>query len=318
MLYTCDVLEALVRVEYIMREINRGWFLRVSHFNGARLFFVLLYLHIGRGLIIGRFRLWKVWTSGVILLLIVIGEALIGYVLPWGQISVWGACVITRLFRVLPYVGEILVTWVWGGLVVNRSTLGCLFMLHYLLPLIIIGGVIIHLLSLHERGSTNRTGGNDRELKLKFFPFFIIKDVVNLSCWGLFLTLICWLPLLLGDCENFKEANLIRRPTHIQPEWYFLLLYAILRAVPNKLGGVILLAFSLCCIWCLCLLPNSYQSNWIRINCVILRILFSIVVILTLLGTSPVEIPLVFIRQVVTLVYFLFFLCLRTLWLIRW
>lgn len=301
--YTCDAIEALSSVEYIIREVNNGWIVRVSHFNGARLFFLLLYLHMSRGIILGRFHLWKVWSRGIIILICIMGEAFIGYVLPWGQISVWGACVITRLFSVFPWVGEDLVVWIWGGLVVNRATLGCLLILHYLLPFIILIIIILHILFLHELGRTSSCGGRDRELKVKFWPTFIFKDRVNIIIWSIFLVFICLWPWFLGDCENFKEANLIRRPVHIQPEWYFLFLYAILRAVPNKLGGVLLLALSLFIIWLLCLLPYNWQSNSLKLNTLILRILIVLVVVLTLLGCSPVETPLTIISQEFTRCY---------------
>lgn len=308
--YTCDALEAFARVEYVIREVNRGWLLRIAHLNGARLLFIFLYLHMGRGLLVGSWRLWKVWRRGMLLFVLVMGEAFLGYVLPWGQMSVWGACVITRLLRVVPFIGEQFVMWIWGGFVVNRATLGCLFMLHYLLPLVILGAVMVHLFLLHEVGSRNRVGRRDSERKVKFFPFYILKDLMNLVGWGRFLIFICWAPLILGDCENLKEANLISRPVHIQPEWYFLFLYAILRAVPNKLGGVVLLAFSLFCIWIICFSAYAYQGNWMRVRGGFLRGLAVIIVVLTFLGSSPVEPPFVFMRQLFTFFYFIIFVVL--------
>lgn len=191
----------------------------------------------------------------------VIAEAFIGYVLPWGQMSVWGACVITRLLGVIPYVGEIFVVWVWGGFVVSSATLGCFFAIHFVLPFAIFVLVGIHILFLHETGSTRGSGRRDRELKVKLFPFFVVKDMVNFLVWFCFISGCMLFPFSLGDCENLKEANLISRPVHIQPEWYFLSLYAILRAIPNKLGGVLALAAAVVCVGFLSLFPGSYQRN---------------------------------------------------------
>jgi len=311
--YTRDATLAFIRVEYIIRETNSGWLLRLIHFNGASLFFLCLFLHIRRGIILGRFRLWKPWTTGILLFACVIGEAFIGYVLPWGQISVWGACVITSLLSVIPFIGETVVVWVWGGFVVNSATLGCFFILHYLLPFIILVIIILHILFLHETGSSSSCGRRDRDSKIKFFPYFIIKDLINLSLFSLFISFCCLLPFTLGDCENLKEANLIRRPIHIQPEWYFLLAYAILRAIPNKLGGVIALLLSIVAIWALCALPSSPQTNYTCLYLFFFSLLRATTVTLTFLGASPVEPPFIFFRQLLTGRYFLLLFCLFAL-----
>lgn len=317
-LYVRDSAVSFLSVEYVMREVGSGWWVRVLHFNGASLFFVCIYAHIGRGLFLGRFRLWKVWSSGIILFFLVIGEAFLGYVLPWGQMSVWGACVITSLLSVLPWVGETVVVWVWGGLVVNRATLGCFLMLHYLLPFVMLGVILFHILFLHERGRTAGGGARDRELKIKFFPYFISKDSLNLYFLGGLLFLCAVFPLLLGDCENFKEANLMRRPVHIQPEWYFLLVYAVLRAVPNKLGGVVAIVGALVWVWALSACRRGEQSSWGKEHKMMLVWLLALAGILTFLGASPVEVPLVEIRQVFTLGYFSILFCIIRLYSLAW
>lgn len=316
--YTCDSLTALIRVEYIIREVGAGWLFRVIHLNGASLFFVCLYAHMVRGLLLGSLRLWKVWVTGMILFVLVIGEAFLGYVLPWGQMSVWGACVITRLLRVVPLVGDSLVVWIWGGLIVNRATLGCFFRLHYLLPLIILVVVGAHVLLLHEVGRTRLGGSRDRETKLKFWPYLIAKDGVDLFLIRSLVLFCCLFPLLLGDCENLTEANLIKRPVHIQPEWYFLLVYAILRAIPRKLGGVIALCLSLVVIATLRRLSHFTQRNLIRTQKVIVRGIVVCVVLLTWLGSAPVEYPLILFGQVLTAAYFFMFLLNTILWFLFW
>lgn len=316
--YVRDATFSFFSVEYIIREVGSGWFFRVLHLNGARFLFVCLYLHVRRGIVFGRFRLWKVWRTGIILLLLVIGEAFLGYVLPWGQISVWGACVITSLLRVLPWVGSVVVVWVWGGLVVNRATLGCFLILHYLLPFTMLVFVIFHILFLHETGRRGRRGATDRELKIKFFPYFVSKDAVDFCFIRRLVLFCCLLPFFLGDCENFKEANLINSPVHIQPEWYFLFIYAILRAVPNKLGGVVAIVASLLAIWALASTSWGEQRNW-RIGLrVLVSLLIIVTVVLTFLGASPVESPLVLLRQVFTGVYFFFLIVILRFYVSVW
>ena len=301
-----------------MREVQGGWIFRVLHFNGASLFLVIIYYHVGRGLICGSWRLWKVWSRGIILFFLLIAEAFIGYVLPWGQMSVWGACVITSLLRVIPFVGDSVVVWVWGGLVVNRATLGCFFIIHYLLPFVILVVIGLHILFLHEIGRTSRGGRRDREFKVEFLPYFIFKDLVNLLLWRIFFILCFLAPFSLGDCENLKEANLIRSPIHIQPEWYYLAVYAILRAIPSKIGGVLSLVFSLVIVWILSFISFSSQRNNILAHRIILSWLGVIFLALTWLGRCPVESPFVVVGQVFTLLYFFCFFIVRRFWFCIW
>lgn len=303
--YVCDSSLSLIRVEYIIREVNRGWLIRVLHLNGASLLLFCLYLHIARGLILGSFRIWKVWISGIILLVLGIAEALLGYVLPWGQMSVWGACVITRLLRVIPLVGEPVVIWIWGGLIVNRATLGCFFALHYFLPFVMLIIVGIHILFLHEVGSTSPRGRRDRETKIGFWPYLVVKDIINFIGIVRFFFFCIIFPFILSDCENFSEANLMKSPVHIQPEWYFLFLYAVLRAVPNKVGGVLTLCLCLIVVFCAGGVGEGRQRNVIKVCKGLTRGLVCVVIILTWLGSIPVEFPFGEITQRFTFMYFM-------------
>ena len=244
--YCGDVISAFNSVSHICRDVNYGWLLRIVHANGARFFFICLFLHTGRGLYYGSYLFTHTWVIGVVIILMVMATAFLGYVLPWGQISFWGATVITNLFSAIPYLGGDLVTWLWGGFAVDNATLTRFFSLHFLLPFVIAGQVGVHLLFLHETGSNNPLGVRSDLDKLPFHPYFSVKDL-----FGVFVILgvlfwICLIaPWALGDPENFIPANPLVTPVHIQPEWYFLMAYAILRSIPNKLGGVIALALSI-------------------------------------------------------------------------
>jgi len=245
-----------------MRDVNRGWFVRLFHANGASLFFVSIYLHIGRGLYFNSFILSFTWLRGIFLFLISILTAFLGYVLPWGQISYWGATVITNLLSAAPYVGQTLVEWIWGGFSVNNATLSRFFSLHYLLPFIIVLLFIIHLVFLHEQKSSNPLGVQKTIDKIPFHPYFSFKDLVRAI---IVLSLLIWInasiPFFLIDPENFIPANSLVTPTHIQPEWYFLFAYAILRSIPRKLGGVIGLLMSILIIIPLAINKIKFQNS---------------------------------------------------------
>jgi len=229
-----------------MRDVKRGWLIRLIHANGASFFFLRIYLHIGRGLYFGSYVLSFTWITGVFLFLISILTAFLGYVLPWGQISYWGATVITNLLSAAPYVGQTLVEWIWGGFSVNNATLTRFFSLHYLFPFIIIALIIIHLVFLHEQKSSNPMGIQISIDKIPFHPYFSNKDITRAVIFIFFLVLLNKLfPYSLIDPENFTPANPLVTPTHIQPEWYFLFAYAILRSIPRKLGGVLGLLISI-------------------------------------------------------------------------
>ncbi len=309
--YTPHVDLAFSRVIHIIRDVNYGWLLRTIHANGASFFFICLYLHVGRGIFYGSYLYIITWFSGIALLLLTIGAAFMGYVLPWGQISFWGATVITNLLSAIPYIGDTVVQWVWGGFAVDNATLNRFFSFHFIIPFIIIAVVIIHLLFLHQTGSNNPLGLKRDTDKIPFHPYFTIKDLVGFL---IILSLMCLLtllnPNLLGDPENFNPANPLVTPVHIQPEWYFLFAYAILRSIPNKLGGVIALLMS---ILILAILPIWHKRSlrglrFYPLNKFIFWMIVGTVFILTWIGAKPVEDPYVFIGQLFTVIYFSYFI----------
>ena len=309
--YTGDVRIAFQRVIYIIRDVNYGWLIRVLHANGASFFFICIYLHVRRGIYYSSFFYIETWIIGVIILFMVIGTAFVGYVLPWGQISFWGATVITNLLSAVPYLGTIIVQWVWGGFAVDNATLTRFFSVHFLLPFIIAALTIVHLLFLHQTGSNNPIGINSNSDKISFHPFFSFKDILGfiIIVWRL-----VWLsttnPYLLGDVENFIPANPLVTPVHIQPEWYFLFAYAILRSIPNKLGGVIALVLSIAILMILPFSQNrSVRGNqFYPINQVIFWLFLNTAILLTWIGARPVEEPYIITGQILTVVYFSYFI----------
>lgn len=309
--YTADINIAFNRVNHICRDVNYGWLLRTMHANGASFFFICIYLHVGRGIYYGSYLFTPTWLVGVIILFLVIGTAFIGYVLPWGQISFWGATVITNLLSAIPYLGIDLVQWVWGGFAVDNATLTRFFTFHFILPFIVLATTIIHILFLHETGSNNPIGLNSNIDKIPFHPYFTYKDIVGFIIITILLFLLVLInPYLLGDPDNFIPANPLVTPIHIQPEWYFLFAYAILRSIPNKLGGVIALVLS---IAILAILPFYHLSKFqgiqfYPINQILFWIIVITVVLLTWIGARPVEEPYVLIGQILTVIYFSYFL----------
>nr|AZB51190.1 cytochrome b [Triatoma rubrofasciata] len=309
--YTGSIELAFSSVIHICRDVNYGWLLRNMHANGASLFFICLYLHIGRGMYYGSYKLFMTWSIGVILLFMIMGTAFLGYVLPWGQMSLWGATVITNLLSAIPYLGNDLVMWLWGGFSVDNATLTRFFALHFLLPFIIAALVLIHLLFLHQTGSNNPLGLNSNFDKIPFHPYFSIKDLMGVSMTLMFFILLnLWEPRLLGDPENFIPANPLVTPVHIQPEWYFLFAYAILRSIPNKLGGVIAMVSSIMIIM---ILPITNKSKFQGIsfypmNQVIFWAFVVILILLTWIGARPAEEPYILTGQVLTTLYFSYFI----------
>jgi ubiquinol-cytochrome c reductase cytochrome b subunit len=305
-----DVSLAFSRVSHIRRDVNMGWALRAVHANGARAFFVCLYTHVARGLYYGSFHFGSTWIVGCTIILLVMASAFLGYVLPWGQISFWGATVITNLFSALPYIGENVVLWLWGGFAVDNATLTRFFSLHFLLPFIIAAFRAVHLLFLHQTGSSNPLGVRRNIDKILFMPYFVWKDLfgIVLLLQGLIL-LALLAPWLLGDPENFIPANPLVTPVHIQPEWYFLFAYAILRSIPNKLGGVLALFASVLILY---ILP-FYKRDLIRgasflpLGKLIFWSLISTVFLLTWIGARPVEDPYILTGQVISVAYFMWF-----------
>nr|UJI65724.1 cytochrome b [Glossina brevipalpis] len=309
--YTADILLAFNSVNHICRDVNYGWLLRTLHANGASFFFICIYLHIGRGIYYGSFMFVPTWLVGVIILFLVMATAFMGYVLPWGQMSFWGATVITNLLSAIPYLGQDLVQWVWGGFAVDNATLTRFFTFHFILPFIVLAMTMIHLMFLHETGSNNPIGLNSNVDKIPFHPYFTYKDIVGfIVMLFILIMLVLMNPYLLGDPDNFIPANPLVTPPHIQPEWYFLFAYAILRSIPNKLGGVIALVLS---IAILAILPFFNLSNFrgipfYPINQFLFWFMTIIAILLTWIGARPVENPYIIVGQILTIMYFSYFI----------
>lgn len=318
--YTANIELAFYRVNYICRNVNYGWLIRTLHANGASFFFICIYIHIGRGIYYESFNLKYTWIIGVVILLLLIATAFIGYVLPWGQISFWGATVITNLFSAFPYIGTIFVNWIWGGFAVDNATLTRFYTFHFILPFIILIITIIHLLFLHITGSNNPLGINRNLDKIPFHPYFTFKDLIGFILLIIILiTLSLTNPYLLGDPDNFIPANPLVTPVHIQPEWYFLFAYAILRSIPNKLGGVIALFLSVLILF---ILPFTFNKKiqgiqFYPLNQIVFWSFITIVILLTWIGARPVEDQYIITGQILTILYFSYFIItpiIRKIW----
>nr|AKS25008.1 cytochrome b [Sapajus apella]AKS25012.1 cytochrome b [Sapajus apella] len=306
--YTPDTSTAFSSVAHITRDINYGWMIRLLHANGASVFFACLFLHIGRGLYYGSFLLLKTWNIGTILLLMTMATAFMGYVLPWGQMSFWGATVITNLLSAIPYTGHNLVQWIWGGFSVDKPTLTRFFTFHFILPFIITALTTIHLLFLHETGSNNPSGMTSNPDKITFHPYYTTKDIFGLTLLLLLLmNLTLFTPDLLIDPDNFTLANPLNTPPHIKPEWYFLFAYAILRSVPNKLGGVLALLLSILILTTIPITHTSKQQSMMfrPITQILFWTLVADLLTLTWIGGQPVEYPFEVIGQTASITYFL-------------
>nr|ASS30726.1 cytochrome b [Pylocheles mortensenii] len=318
--YTAHIDLAFSSVIHICRDINYGWFLRTIHANGASFFFICLYLHIGRGMYYGSYTIISAWLVGVIILFLTMATAFLGYVLPWGQMSFWGATVITNLFSAIPYMGVMLVEWIWGGFAVENATLIRFFTLHFLFPFIITALTMIHILFIHQKGANNPLGVSSQFDNIPFHPYFTFKDIVGFTVMLIMLILLTLqTPYYLGDPDNFVTANPLVTPAHIQPEWYFLFAYAILRSIPNKLGGVIALVFS---VAILMILPFMHYSKFksltfYPLNQILFWIFISVIMLLTWIGARPVEDPYILTGQILTVVYFLFYI-INPLLLLTW
>jgi quinol-cytochrome oxidoreductase complex cytochrome b subunit len=311
--YTPQVDLAFASVEHIMRDVEGGWLLRYIHANGASMFFIVVYLHIFRGLYYGSYTSPRkaVWVIGVVILFLMMATAFMGYVLPWGQMSFWGATVITNLFSAIPIVGEYIVYWLWGGFAVDNATLNRFFSLHYLLPFAIVGAVLVHILVLHTYGSSNPLGLFSKRDRVFFHPYYTLKDLLGIIVFiFIFAVFVFFAPNLMGHPDNYIDANPLVTPTHIVPEWYFLPYYAILRSIPNKLGGVLAMGASIFILISVSYLTTSdIRSSQFR---PLYRKFFWLLVVdcfvLGWIGGKTPEYPYIQIGQAATIFYFAFFL----------
>jgi len=311
--YTAHVDLAFSSVEHIMRDVEGGWLLRYAHANGASMFFIIVYLHMFRGLYYGSYASPRegVWCIGVIILLLMIITAFIGYVLPWGQMSFWGATVITSLASAIPIVGDQITFWLWGGFSVDNATLNRFFSLHYLLPFIIAGASLAHIAALHQYGSNNPLGTLGTVDKVPFYPYFYTKDLVGWVAFFMFYSaFLFFAPNDLGHPDNYIPANPMVTPAHIVPEWYFLPVYAILRSIPNKLGGVLAIALVFVSLLALPFINSSEvrSSSFRPLHKIFFWLLVSDCIILGWIGQKPVEDPYVAIGQIASVYFFFYFL----------
>ena len=313
--YTPHIDLAFSSVEHIMRDVNNGWFIRYAHANGASMFFIVVYSHIFRGLYYGSYMHPRqlLWCSGVLIFILMMGTAFMGYVLPWGQMSFWGATVITNLATAIPIIGQPIVDWLWGGFTVNNATLNRFFSLHFLFPFLIAGLSLLHLALLHKDGSNNPLGVDTSVDKVPFYPYFIVKDLFAFFIFTfIFSIFIFYFPNAMGHPDNYIPANPLVTPAHIVPEWYFLPFYAILRSIPDKLGGVAAMGGALLVLF---LIPFTNTSE---VRSTTFRPLFKIFywllvadfLILGWIGQKPVKTTFVIAGQLATLYYFTFFIFL--------
>jgi quinol-cytochrome oxidoreductase complex cytochrome b subunit len=318
--YTPHTDYAFESVERIMRDVNYGWLIRYLHMNGASMFFIVTFIHMFRGLYYGSYKAPRelLWILGVVIFLIMMATAFMGYVLPWGQMSFWGATVITNLFSAIPLVGENIVSWLWGGFAVDNPTLNRFYSLHYLLPFVLVGVVVLHLVALHRFGSNNPLGIDTKgpQDTLPFHPYYTAKDMFGLGVFLIFYALVVFFaPNLFGEPDNYIPANPLSTPAHIVPEWYFLPFYAILRAVPNKLGGVVLMFASIAVLFILPWLDRSpvRSARFRPIYKIFFWILVVDCVVLGVVGANPPEGSWIVIGRIATIWYFVHFVILLPL-----
>ena len=307
--YCPNINIAFYRISNIIKDINSGWLIRLIHINGASFYFLIIYFHIARNLFYYSFKLIQVWSIGVSILFLSIATAFLGYVLPWGQISFWGTIVITNLISAIPYIGQFTVEWTWGGFSIDNDTLNRFYSFHFILPFIILLIVFIHLIILHITGSSNPIHSKINIYKINFHPYFTIKDLITIIfTFTIFILINLQLPFILRDPDNFKIANPIITPIHIKPEWYFLFAYSILRTIPNKLGGVIILFISIFILYIIPLINSNKLKNnkFYFINKFIYWWFINIFVILTWLGGQIIEYPYTNLNILFTFIYFIY------------
>jgi ubiquinol-cytochrome c reductase cytochrome b subunit len=312
--YNPSIQEAFNSVEHIMRDVNNGWLIRYLHSNTASAFFTLVYLHIGRGMYYGSYKAPRTltWTIGTIILIVMIATAFLGYVLPYGQMSLWGATVITNLMSAIPWLGQDIVEFIWGGFSVNNATLNRFFALHFVLPFVLAALALMHLIALHDTsGSGNPLGISGNYDRLPFAPYFIFKDLITIFLFIIVLSIfVFFMPNALGDSENYVMANPMQTPPAIVPEWYLLPFYAILRSIPNKLVGVIAM-FSALLILLLLPFVDLSRSRGIQfrpLSKIAFYIFLANFFILMQLGAKHVESPFIEFGQISTVIYFSYFL----------
>nr|UZT67522.1 cytochrome b [Figites sp. ZJUH 20220009] len=309
--YTPHVDYAFNSVVHIIHDVNYGWLMRLIHMNGASFFFFFMFIHIGRGVYHGSYVMMLPWLSGSLIFILTMGVAFLGYVLPWGQMSYWGATVITNLVSAIPMFGNDIVIWLWGGYSINNATLNRFYSFHFILPFLILMLVLIHLMGLHITGSSNPLGLNSNVYKISFHNYFTIKDIQGFILMLIMLILLCMMnPYILGDPENFSMANSMVTPIHIQPEWYFLFAYAILRSIPNKLGGVIALLLSVVIIMILPFYNNNNMQSMVfyPLNQIMYWMFVNVLILLTWIGMKPIEYPFMLFGQILTFLYFFYYL----------
>nr|YP_010403028.1 cytochrome b [Sirsoe methanicola]UQV94836.1 cytochrome b [Sirsoe methanicola] len=305
--YTSHVDLAFSSVAHISRDVNYGWLLRNLHANGGSWFFICLYLHVGRGMYYGSYTFLETWNLGVIIFILAMATAFMGYVLPWGQMSFWGATVITNLLSAIPYAGTMVVEWLWGGFAIDNATLNRFYAFHFLLPMVIAVASALHLLFLHQTGSNNPLGVSSDMNKVPFHIYYTTKDAMGFIALLLTLSLVVmFYPNLLGDPENFLPANPLVTPIHIMPEWYFLWAYAILRSIPNKLGGVVAMFAAILILFTLPFINTQPRRGnmYYPLNQILFWIMTTNAILLTWIGARPVEAPYILLGQIFTFLYF--------------
>nr|YP_007475118.1 cytochrome b [Phrynocephalus axillaris] len=305
--FTASTSMAFDSMIHTLRDVNFGWLMQNIHANGASMFFLCMYIHIGRGIYYGSYLYKKTWNIGIILLLLTMATAFMGYVLPWGQMSFWAATVITSMISTIPYLGDPIIQWIWGGFAVNEPTLTRFLTFHVITPFIISAFTAIHLMFLHDTGSNNPTGLSSTIDMIPFHPYFSFKDLLGMAMMLMLFTIVTLLmPNLLMESENFRQASPLTTPAHIKPEWYFLFAYTILRSIPNKLGGTLALIAS---ITILAILPTTHLSKQRTMafrptSQIMFWIFISNIFILTWVGGQPVRYPTIELGQMTSIIYF--------------